>query len=510
MIGDNQNVNGYKKSFPAALMVLLLTVLMPVFTAIVNGQVLKTDVVEVNDFGAKGDGISDDTEAIQSAIDYAALNNASVHLGKNKIYVVKSVKIKNGIPKFNCEGVLKGRGTSVRGILVLDGNNSFKGSPVQACTVTANIDMSGGDTYGIYADCAIQCVFENNYIYGFVDNGNKYGLLLGLNSSKNIIRNNRVFGMYKPKNRQFLIMLMGKTLPFGNYFDGNGYVSNATMTNNNDSVVNNLCHYGTHGILLNGSERNIVAGNTCVGQSHRSIVLEPASWYNTITTNNCLEYGSSAILLGYGCSFNEITNNICRADTLLFPRGGEASINCAVGNEGNTITGNIIDAPKNYGIYVAVSCQRNLVANNEIKNYLRAGIALENDWIRPLSSWAVYSRPNFGPSHTGVWAYKNLEGNVIQHNVIDEPWSQGACAIYIAQLGSSTSIINNTISDNIIRFSGKLKHYLYVYEESNDRIKDNVLTNNVFIDAKEQQIFMSRRKGHFNVQKNNGILDTMN
>lgn len=49
--------------------------------------------VNVHDFGAKGDGVTDDTQAIQQAIDYASLEGGVV-LFKSKTYVVDSVTIK--------------------------------------------------------------------------------------------------------------------------------------------------------------------------------------------------------------------------------------------------------------------------------------------------------------------------------------------------------------------------------------------------------------------------------
>jgi len=216
--------------------------------------------------------------------------------------------------------------------------------------ITPTIDMSAGDIYGIYADCCKKCIFENNYVYGFVDDGNKYGILLTQNSQYNKIRDNKVIGSFNPKNRQFLIMLMGNALPYGNYFDGAGKFARATKPTVANIVSDNFCQYGTHGIVVNAGERDTINNNRLEGQSHRSIALEPACWYDVVTSNTCLEYGSSAVVCGYGCAYNVVAKNICRAGTSKFPLGGEASINFVVGNEGNRIQGNIIDAPKNYGI----------------------------------------------------------------------------------------------------------------------------------------------------------------
>jgi len=118
----------------------------------------------------------------------------------------------------------------------------------------------------------------------------------------------------------------------------------------------------------------------------------------------------------------------------------------------------------------------------------------------------VYSRPNFGPSPTGRWAYGNTEGNVIQNNTIGAPYKSGGSAIYLAQVGSSAALNKNTISGNTVQDSTDLKHYLYVFEETTDLLAANILANNVFLGARPSQFYMSRESGHFKTQKNNGIL----
>jgi len=51
---------------------------------------------EANKFGAKGDGVTDDTAAIQAAVDQAAKAGGSVHIGKGK-YLVGSIELPSNI-----------------------------------------------------------------------------------------------------------------------------------------------------------------------------------------------------------------------------------------------------------------------------------------------------------------------------------------------------------------------------------------------------------------------------
>lgn len=59
--------------------------------------------IHVDDFGAVGDGITDDTLAIQNAMDYASKYNATVLMGIKKTYIVRSL-----VPKQKCTIDLNG------------------------------------------------------------------------------------------------------------------------------------------------------------------------------------------------------------------------------------------------------------------------------------------------------------------------------------------------------------------------------------------------------------------
>ena len=56
--------------------------------------------VYLEEFGAVGDGITDDTLAIQEAIDYASLNNKTLSAVYNKVYAVKRLFLKSNFYKF--------------------------------------------------------------------------------------------------------------------------------------------------------------------------------------------------------------------------------------------------------------------------------------------------------------------------------------------------------------------------------------------------------------------------
>ena len=54
-------------------------------------------VVNVKDFGAVGDGVHDDTAAIQAAIDYASTNAETVYIPCGKYKITSTINVKTNI-----------------------------------------------------------------------------------------------------------------------------------------------------------------------------------------------------------------------------------------------------------------------------------------------------------------------------------------------------------------------------------------------------------------------------
>lgn len=472
---------------------------------------------------------SDDTARVQRAIDYAATNRLNI-LGTEE-YTVNSIRIKNGVKSFIVNGRIKGKGTSQNGIVQIDGGSKFGGQTVEGCTVSVNLDMSAGDTMGIYADGSLNCVIEHCKIDGFTDDTNKkYGIYLHHNSRGNIVRNNIVKGSLKPTGAyQFMIIAIGETLAWGGYFDGSGgTVSRATKPVLENQIYNNTCLNGTHGVVLNGAEKSIVTNNVCKYNSHRAIVLEPVCFENLVSNNQLIGYGSAAVIVAYGSNNNLIANNECfDGDLTIMPADGEGSITVYVGSKDNKLIGNKINSQRRYGIYLACDVKDNVVENNDVAGYRLAAVAIESDWIPSgadpmnrgtLPTDAKYSRPNYGTpptNSTGVqslkWAFGNAERNVVQNNTLS-PGSAASTAIYLAQMGDTTSLQNNVVQNNTVKDMPTGYHYLYVFEELANKIVNNTLKNNNFLGGTSVTIakfWMSRWRNHFNSQSGNTFIDTI-
>lgn len=119
--------------------------------------------VDVSQFGAKGDGITDDTSAIQQALDYANENNMYVFIPKtDNSYIIKTdlnipayVRIDSNGATINPTQLIKLNGNNTIEHLMIDGNWNTHGLQVAGdnCTIRynqfKNIKNNSTGNYGL-------------------------------------------------------------------------------------------------------------------------------------------------------------------------------------------------------------------------------------------------------------------------------------------------------------------------------------------------------------------------
>lgn len=488
-------------------------------------------VFNVHDYGAVGDGVADDTAAIQAAIDAAASANGTVVDEPGKIYVISVITIKNGVRSFNMtKGTIRPDSSTAgvtTGAVRLNGNTRFAGgvgSEVRNCIISVRMDMQNGGRVAVATDNVSDNTFRDCRIFGFTNDAtlNHYGLLFWHGSSRNRVYNNSIVGVTNPTQRGLLIDFIGDAAAFASYFSASGVTTRATTPCLNNVICGNVLQDGSYGVNLLGCENTVVANNICKGQNHRSIYLAEACAFNIIANNECSDFLSTAVLLGYGCIENQVIGNICKREPGVQAAGtGEAVINITTGAQRNYIANNKCYADTNYGIYMACNMSHNIVQNNEVRGYYLAGIALESDWeaIADKPAGALYSRPNFqtpGSVSPGAtqWSFSSAENNRIIGNTIREGASgRSVAAIYVAQVDSNTNLnmLRNEISNNTVYGNSDMAHYIYIFEETSGRLVNNKLHNNTWTDTpgipSASKIFLSRGRLHFNYQKNNDVID---
>lgn len=239
------------------------------FTQSGTGAVLRTktdklkETVSVKDFGAVGDGVTDDTQAIQDALDtensvYFPDGNyvvTDLTLSSNNVTIYGSGTI---VKKANVDGV----------VLTITGNNNivtglrFDGTaPTPTQNYTNDIIQIPSGELNIVSSCTI--------------NGSNGGGISVRNSKNNKIINN-------------------------------------TVLNTHD---NNILIAG------GGADNNLVSGNYCVGTTSQNNIFTCASldssptgeyiYGNQIIGNYCADSGDTAIESGYHSFWSVISNNIC-------------------------------------------------------------------------------------------------------------------------------------------------------------------------------------------------------
>jgi parallel beta-helix repeat protein len=455
--------------------------------------------IRLEDFGAVGDGIVDDTAAIQSALNFASNKNLSVSCDAGRIFSVSTLLVRHGVASLDLKNsTIKGNGVAKDAVIVL----GTIGRPMTGASLSVRIDMSNGDRVALKGYDTKDCIISNCEIFGFTNNlkSNHYGILLIGSAARNKITGNRIRGVDNPSQRGLLIDLLGGgQSDYGGFFEGASIRAKFPCVEN--IIENNILEKGSYAVNLLGSERNLIRGNICTEQNHRCIYLANTSSHNIIESNQLINYLSSAIVFGYASSANIARKNII--NRALPYASGEAAINVNTGAGGNTITDNSIQAATNYGVYLACDVVGNVVSNNTIENFYLAGVAIENDWKSPRPSKAIYSRPNYGTPPYGVYSHVGARDNVVTSNIFGAGYpGRKTAAIAVSQIdaGNGTKVTGTVIQNNQVRSSVNMAYNVYFYSDSDSGLINTTITGNkfhennrsVFVNSKGENSWIGR------------------
>ena len=441
--------------------------------------------INVKQFGAKGDGITDDTKSIQEGIDYCSTNSKILFFPFG-VYNVTTLLLKNGVKGYTSKGAtLKAISKAGEGVLACNMSDRIENCFIEKFT----IDCNGLGRRGIFIN-GNNIKISDNYIYG-LDNpvNSEQGIRLYKNSCNNIIENNKI--------------LMGVDNPFGKFpsltgihavggsvniyagLDNNDEVIPATNKCDNNIIKNNTVINGTHGISISGADYNIISNNILKNQSHRNIILSPLASYNSVVNNQCSEFGSAGIHLAYGSCDNLIQgNNIISNGTIMISdSGGEGAIQSYVHSKNNRIIGNNIKTKSTrYGIYSAIYCNGIVIEGNIIEGGKRSLIAIESDWSSSLTELEKFGRPNYIEPINPLWGswgngksfdYVTIKNNILQRLTLGSL----CCGIYIAQC-KETELNNLIIDGNVINSLDNSCEDFYCYVKDENKFNDSIIKNN--------------------------------
>ncbi|MBC3888866.1 hypothetical protein GH810_11130 [Acetobacterium paludosum] len=157
-----------------------------------------SQVVNVKDYGAKGDGVTDDTIAIQKAIDYASANNVTMLIPEsaNNYLITKQISIKDNthISGYGAVLFMAPQADQIRNMLFSDVDNYISNVLIEGLTLKSQNTIVGTDYYANSMVSNVQGMFLqgiSNLTIKDVSMDNMYvGLKMG--SQSNELRNKGV------------------------------------------------------------------------------------------------------------------------------------------------------------------------------------------------------------------------------------------------------------------------------------------------------------------------------
>jgi parallel beta-helix repeat protein len=445
------------------------------------------DLVSVKDFGAIGDGVADDTLAIQTAVTSCAGRILELPAGT---YIVSSAI--NLVSNTTIAGV---------GTIKLKDNCSPKPADILRCNTATNIDIS---------DITIDANRQNNVDHGTPDvNGNQlnswqgtllaaidFAYVTGFSISNVTVKECWGSGIWLTDCQDGVV---------NNNTVKNHRITGIAVRNNTANaatiktvrVVNNHVEGGIVGVhFIFGAYDSVCNGNICIGNkdSARFPAYAYSGTYPNVypSTGGFKAYGVSGYvspaMVGDGAGIEatgvftdpsgtantaiSITGNVCSANAVGI-RLEETSNKFAV--SGNTCRGN--DA---YGILL-FSAYFNTLSGNTCTNNGLDGIRLEKVTGKPqASNNTVTSNVCTENQRYGVIVVGS-QGNIITNNIISgnglntSNTESGAIGLYLVDgIAASSGIISGNTFGN---YFGTDKYGIYSNSASNAA---NIVTNNQF------------------------------
>ncbi|MFK9119154.1 NosD domain-containing protein [Peribacillus frigoritolerans] len=446
---------------------------------------IKERGISVKKFGVKGDGVTDDTVKIQTAIDYCATNKL-ILIFPFGVYNVSTLLPKQGILGFQSYGaVVKAISKSGEGVFASNLSTTVSDYFVDGFS----IDCNGLGRRGVFC-YGNRISVTNNNIYGLNSSVNsEQAIRFHFDSSDNMVDNNTITLSVDQPFGTFVSLI-------GIHFAGKANSIYAGLDTTNDiiqgtnrclrnKITNNTINGGTHGVSLMTADYNLVEGNIISKQSHRCIILSPNATHNTVKGNNLSEFGSAGIHMAYGSIHNLVTGNnlYSTGEINIGSGGGESAIQSYVHCKNNVITGNkIYTRSTKYGIYSAIHGNGTVISNNVVDGGSRACICCESDWSGSLTVDEKYGRPNFElPPNVGWTSWDNGKGFnylTIKNNIIERLAITDANAgIYIGQ-SQNANFSNIIIDGNAMNSESNAAPDFYVYVYDKDKFINNHIINN--------------------------------
>ncbi len=445
------------------------------------------DGLSITAFGARGNDMTNSTEAVAQTIRAAAAAGKGVFVPEGR-YRVQEVRLLSGLKYIQGPGWLVG--TSARPEGVVTTNDIGARTPLEGVRISVNVDCAGTARGGIFCVGLRNSEIRGCRVIGLdADGGN--GIRLNFpNSSGNLIQDNEVilapaFPYFAYGNGLFGIHIVGETSSPRGGIERSGHPEYVPVTTRDNRVLNNRIRGGTHGIAFFGASGFACAGNQCADQAARNIIAGPTCENGTITGNNCLEAGSSAIHLAIGCRNIAIERNTIRTSRASRRDDDDGAIQAYVYCTDIRIAGNNISGDWKNGIYL-VYVARVQVVDNVIdgRDLSAAGISIESGWSPVVLPGARYSKPRPLDYDIAI----DTSDILLRNNVV----TGARVALALAQVGSRR-LRAVTIEGG--RIGGAGDAVLYAYEQQQGALSELSISN--VSTGGDRRFLLPRGRSHF-------------
>lgn len=403
-------------------------------------------------FGAVGDGIQDDTQYIQAAID----SGAAVIFGGNYTYKVSQVNINRQCRIIDFVFSGGNAGVNTIGCLNITANNVV----IDNCRVTQKSRRFGASTnyVAIYANGANELIIRDCVVVGSESNSiDDFGAIHIKNSTRCMIVNNKV-----SQSRFEGISLVNCTdcVVTGNYcldINNSGVATvngtRITVSNNTVDYVDTSSYLGASGLSIN-STHTMVSNNTINNSYLHGIVLGHTLGART---NLCADYSvvSGNTIRNHGRRLG--TNGGITIDNALFSIVSGNTIEASVNNIGS--------GQYNSGILFTDTTTNSAicdVSNNAIDTIYGSGITATNlpDASAAVPSSVIISNNTIkNVSIVGINISKGHILKVLGNNIFNANRANNAAGNGITYTYSATDPTELLINGNSIKDSTPYQRY---------------------------------------------------
>jgi parallel beta-helix repeat protein len=300
------------------------------------------------DFGAKGDGITDDTAALNAAAQEANLKKGTLTIPAGTFIVTDWIRINRGVQAVvGTGGIIKLSAGQNQVGLLMPMKEFTADRPGRLLIQDLTIDANNMPALAIYGQNVSNVDIIDNKI---LNNLTGQGILLRAFAEDatdavkgNVIRGNLVsgFGGYSPGWDGIgvdanISLLAGLTSVIDHWKQTFEPPKPAATTTDN-VIENNHVIGGYYGISISAASNTTITRNT-LEMNMRNISMQNRAVNNLVMENTLRDSVSSSVHLAYGSSNNRIEKN----DIRTARAGGEGLLQAYVESQNNSFIGNSV------------------------------------------------------------------------------------------------------------------------------------------------------------------------